>query len=201
MIEGLLASAGRLESVLSFGAGLAAVIVFLKLLRRNEFEVWGVKIRLGYAWIVFAILTIAHLYTGIRFIQRCYAIAFDASVSDLEAWQTLTNGTLLWFDGLIARVQHIEGPGGISLYIMDAGDLTTWLAHAGAVAMFFSIVRIFGARWRVRIATIVVAVVISVSNWTIGSNWIIAASELTVAPENRNYLNRLNDQFGENNGG
>ena len=54
MIEGLVTTAGRLETVLSGGATLAAIVILLKFFNRHEFKVWNVEIKLGYVWLIFS---------------------------------------------------------------------------------------------------------------------------------------------------
>lgn len=74
-------------------------------------------------------------------------------------------------------------PSGFRLYQMDFSDPTTWLAHAAGLAIFFAVLRWRGAKWRVRIGTCIAAIFLTVMNWMIGSNWVVAASELSL--ENR----------------
>lgn len=197
MIEGLLATAGRLEAVLTTGAALAGIIVFLKLIGKRQFKVWGVEVDLGYAWVVFCAFTCAHIYIAVRFVQRCLEIFTATEVSNQDAWKALTAGKLLWFDGLIARVEEVVTGTGIHLYVMDLSDPTTWLAHIAVVALFVAILRWREATWNVRVASLGAALVLSIVNWMVGSNWIIAASELSLEdPSKSTYLRRW-QQLGE----
>ena len=189
-IEGLVKSASRLEAVLNFGGASAGIVVLAKLLGGSDFEIWGLKVKLVWTWIPFAALTIAHLYGALLFIRRAYGLFVAGDTSRSKAWEKLTSGGLLWFDGFIARREARKLPLGFVVYRMSLGDPTTWLAHGVALGFFVAIFDWQNANWTMRLATGLAGGVILVVNWLIGTNWAVAASELALsdASQSRYFL-------------
>jgi hypothetical protein len=183
LVDRLLASAGFLNSLLIAATAAAGAIVLIKLVAKKDpvtpevVEVFGVDIPIGRAWIVFAIFTVGHIYASYVFRQDCSEIIKKSPDLQIDAWQSLTGASLLFFHGLIARLQvvHIQGH---PVFVMDETDPTTWLVHAVALLVFIAIIRIRNASLRTRIGTASAGIVIVILNWLVGGGWAIAASLL-----------------------
>jgi hypothetical protein len=191
VVDAVTSSAELLNALLVSGLALAGVIVLLKIVGKDEFEVWKVPIKLKYAGAVFALFTVAHLYLAVLFIQDAYHIFFEHHELALDAWNTLHGKGFIFFHGMVARVQlnrvYIGGHPAYEVP-MDWADPTTWLVHGAAILVFLAIVKWKNANWKLRTITLTSAFLIIVVNWTVGSNWVIAASELTLPQDQAIYL-------------
>jgi hypothetical protein len=182
-VDRLLASAGFLNALLIAGTAAAGATVLIKSFGQNDptkpstIKAFGVDIPIGKAWIVFAMFTVGHLYTAFVFRQDCLEVMRQSPAIQGDAWKALSGGSLLFFHGLVARLQSVVVDGQ-RLFIMDENDPTTWLVHGVAVLVFVAIVRIRRASWMTRIGTVFAGVLIVVSNWLIGGGWAVTASTL-----------------------
>lgn len=189
LVDALVASAGWINAVIITGVALAGVIVILKLAGKGEFEVWKIPVKTTYAWAIFALLTIAHYYVTVLFRRDCHAILDEGNAALAQAaWDRLSGGNLLFFHGLVARLQYTEwfvGGTRYKMFIMDPSDPTTRLAEGAAVLVFLAIARFRGVRWFVRLGTWLAGLLIMIANWQIGAQWAINASFLKLLASGR----------------
>jgi hypothetical protein len=189
LVDALVASAAWINAVIITGVALAGVIVILKLAGKGEFEVWKIPVKTTYAWAIFALLTIAHYYVTVLFRRDCYAILDEGNAALAQAaWDRLSGGNLLFFHGLVARLQYTEwfvGGKRYKMFIMDPSDPTTRLTEGAAVLVFLAIARFRGVRWFVRLGTWLAGLLIMITNWHIGAQWAINASFLKLVASGR----------------
>ncbi len=182
LTENLLSTASWVNDLLLGGAALALAIVVLKLLGRHEFETHDIRLSTRQSWLPFALMTGGHAYLAVLLIRAAYKIHFDEPSSAKPAWESLVNSGPLFFRGLLPRVDAVQRaiPGDLEVTVirMDHLDPTTWLAHVGAVLLFFAISTLRRSRWSVRFGTTAAAVLLVVTNWIIGGYEIVAVSQL-----------------------
>jgi len=178
IIERLKNSATWIDHLLITGAGLAGVVVLLKLSGKHDFEAWGVKFSSVYAWLVFSIFSTAHFYLSYVFRSDITLIINKYPASKVKAWETLTGSDLFFFHGLVARLNFVDVRG-TRLFVMDGADPTTWLAHGGALLVFLAIIRVRKTSWLIRLSTLIAATIITAFNWLIGGGWVVTVSLLS----------------------
>ena len=165
----------------------------MKLTGQHTFVFRGVQVGIGHFWLIVLALTFAHAYETHLFIQSA-ANLFHHQEHDVSAraWNALVRNGPLFFRGLLPRLDYtdVQVGGGevVRLYKMNPDDPTTLLVHVAAIACFISMVRFRKTNWRVRIATFVAALLLTMGNWTIGSNWAVAASELKLEDKSESYV-------------
>lgn len=176
VMKSIESAAGWLNTLLLTGAGIAGIVVLLRLLKKEEFEVWKIRLSLSSSWLVFSIFTVGHLYLSVLFVRDLQQVFCGSDQTQAASvWQTVLPQFLIFHD-MQVRLGGISGPFGLQFYRMSADDPTTWLVGAVVLAVFLAIIDA-GSRRRL-IATSMAAVVIVTANWAIGSRWAIAASEL-----------------------
>jgi hypothetical protein len=145
VVDNVINSATWINDVLVAGAALAGTVCLLKAFKKQEVKVWGdLTIDLSYSWVVFSIFTAAHFYVTYVFVQAASAAQAAGAESSAAAWNKLTTSTLLFFHGLISRLNCFPNPlGSVPKIIcdMDLKDPTTLLAHASAICLFIAVVR------------------------------------------------------------
>ena len=183
IVDRLLNSAGFLNGLLISATAVAGATELIKFVGQKDpakpdvVKVFGVDIPIGRAWIIFAIFTVGHIYASYVFRQDCWEVMKQSAEIRGVAWQALTGAPLLFFHGLVARLQVVY-VNGTPIYNMDESDPTTWLVHGVALLVFIAIIRIRKASWGTRIGTILAGLVIVLINWLVGGGWAVTASML-----------------------
>ena len=115
------------------------------------------------------------------FIDACRK-AFSSDRENLaETWKELTDMGPLFFRGLLPRLSSVPRPAvrlGVEIIPIQRRDPTGWLDYAAAAALFVALIP-FG---RGTLTEVMATFVVPFANWTIGTRWRLAASELTAEP-------------------
>jgi hypothetical protein len=190
------ASAEWINGLLIFSLGLAGAIVLLKVFGQDEVKVWEVKIKTGQAWVIFALLTVAHAFLTIELVKDSYDIFYDHHDLCKPAWESLRG--LLFFKHMVPRIHlrdvYLLGHP-VHVYKIDVGhDFASWLIYAGIIVVFFAVFD-FKNRSRWLPTSFAAALVCSV-NWFIGSQWAVAVSELASGDATSAFFEALKKRFG-----
>lgn len=169
--------AGWINTVLVTGLTIAGGVVVTKFCAGSTFKIPGTDVLVGTAhvWILFLPFTLAHLYVALLFIRACRYLFRHDRDNARKVWEELSLEGPLFFRGIMPRLL----PLGRNIARMRRDDLTTWLAHVGAIAFWVAMSPIPQGP----ALTYAAATALTFINWTIGSNWVIAASELTSDPD------------------
>lgn len=177
ILKRLLNSATWIDHLLIAAAGLAGVIVLLKLFSKDKFKFFDVEFSTSYAWVVFFIFTCAHVYVSFLFRSDISLILKKYPNLKATAWESLTGSDLFFFHGLLSRLQFVN-INGVKVFVMEQDDPTTWLAHGGAILVFLAIIKVRETTWLVRVGSLIAALIITVANWLVGGGWVVYASYL-----------------------
>lgn len=174
--KAVISTATWIDKLVSTALVVAIVVVATKITAGAKFKIPGIDVEFdtGYTWVIFTAFTLAHLYVTVLFIKACRTLFRTDYTNAKPTWEELTRSGPLLFRGLMPRLLPQNG----RIAVMRWDDPTTWLAHGGAV-LFFAAIIPFSSFSLLSIAT---ALIITLVNWILGSNWVIAASELTCDP-------------------
>jgi hypothetical protein len=164
------------DRVLWTQAAVGLTVVIGKFMGVTEFEWQHVKFNVSTAWFVFLLLTIAHLYASlllIKSLRRFWDCSDAHSRRALFAKITATGG--IFVRGLVARTEY-DGTLFVR-YRMSPSDPSAWAALMGSAFLVASIIpfSLSKSMWWM----LLVAFAITQVNWSIGSHWVIALSDLT----------------------
>lgn len=192
-IDGLYNTAKWLTWTINSGLVLVLLTVLVKCVETDripiQVPVYSISVALENMWVVFTLFTWTHVYFTGLFIQKCYLLFRRADDHHkAEAWRRLTDGSLLWFNGLKPREYTPDG--GPLLPNMDLLDSTAYLALAAAIMFFVAVVRVKNVSWFVKVGTLLAGATLVFVNWVLGTHWVLAASELTVEGESH-YLSHM----------
>ena len=154
------------------------VTVLVRLSKGDEIEIYDVKINLRYLPLIIFGLTLAHLYTGLVFNLYVRELIFLNKLDTAVVFESLRRDGPLFFAGLVARLEIVQGPFGPA-FIMDPADPTTILAHVAAIGTFVAMLRWRNVTWRRRIVSGGISAALIISNWFIGGGWAVHASCLS----------------------
>ena len=189
----VLENAKWMDKVLVSGVGIAGVIVLvivlLKLTGAKEFEWANMKFSTTYAWPVCFILTVAHVYTAWLFIRSILTL-WQQETSDncRTAFQEVTTTGNLFVRKMIARTQRVRTRSGRYIVAMKIDDPSTWATYSAAGLLIAAIVPFDLTNIWLFLFLLAIATILTWVNWIVGSNWIIALSELTLEDEQAWYL-------------
>lgn len=182
----IVTSAQNIGKVLYIGSGIAIVIVTIKLLTsQKSLQVSGVTIAIDKAWVLFAAISVVHVFLAIFAVNEIEAyINILPTARDLRAaFDQVASGENLFVHGLISRA--VPKRPGSRVYQMHWSDPSTWVAYGGviifAVALLPWRLSTHGLRWASGISfwfVILLAVVLIAINWWAGSIWLIHLSQL-----------------------
>jgi hypothetical protein len=187
-IDGVVNSASLLNTVLVSAAALAGIIVILKIMRKDEFEIWHVTVKLRNAWAIFSLFTCAHLYMAFQLISQSIHLFYEHHAYAASAFDALSNSPSLFFMGMLARLSYQINGSGILFIRMKWTDPVTWLSYGVAMLVIVAITQWRNAKWHVRALTFLAALLIVGCNWIIGANWAFAVSELTLSQDQSIFL-------------
>jgi len=166
------------DGVLSVGVTVFGTIVLLKFLGANQVTLKGITINTSQAWIPALIFTVAHLYSTILLVGSLRSVWNHSSAEErrrLARETTATGG--LFMRGLIARTKVLSKSGGPFIrYRMDIRDPSAWASQLALPILVLAVVPFSLTPWL--LIFIPVAVLFAEANWTIGSHWAVALSEL-----------------------
>ncbi len=157
---------------------VATALILLKALGKREFKWQDITFDTSMAWIVFSILTVAHLYSAllvIRSLRRLWPLADALSRRRLFDKITSTGGAFV--RGLVARTQCIDDWTLYVRYKMDYRDPSAWLA-LGSLPLLVAAITPFSIS-RAFIWWLILGIILAELNWIIGSHWVIALSDLS----------------------
>lgn len=174
-VRSVLSTAGWVNSVVTAMLLFAVAVLATKVTAGTKFKIPGTEaeLELKHAWMVFAAFTVGHLYVAVLFKKSCEALFYQEHQNAKATWEDLTRDGPLFFRGLMPRNVPADGS---PIVQMDSSDPTTWLAHLAAILFFVAIVPFE----RSAPLGMIAAPTLTVINWTLGSHWVIAASELTL---------------------
>ncbi len=176
-----------LDRVLTSGSSLAGIVVLLKLLGFAEFQWVGIKFTpasawiIGYAWVLFCLFTIAHYYVASLAINSLHKLWLNSSVEESErTFSQVTRTGNIFVRGLLPRTKHFRTAIGLYLYEMRIDDPTAWVSYLSSVLLMLAMVPFDLSNIGTFAIISVLAAYAVVMNWLIGSNWIVALSELVI---------------------
>jgi hypothetical protein len=177
-------NAKSIDTVLWAFVILELALIYLKLNKKGTFIWGGLEANATGAWPVafFFLLTLAHLFTTLRFTQSVRACLRECSVSHrLRAFLRVTSSGGLFMRGMIPRTQLL--PNGA--YKMEGRDLTTIPSYVAAFMIMPALIPFDSLTvWRL-VKYLFFAWVLIVINWRIGSLWAVTLSRLA-KPEGGN---------------
>jgi hypothetical protein len=147
---------------------LEIAFVYLKLTKKGTFSWGGVEVNTTGVWTVsfFLLLTLAHLYTMLRFYQSARKCSEASSDDERErTFLRVTSSGGLFVRGLIPRTRIGN------VYKMEWRDLTTIPSYLAAFGIIFAIVPFDFSNCTVFLKYLFIGLLIMVINWFIGSRW------------------------------
>ena len=154
---------------------LGGTIVLLKLAKRRTFSWASVEFDTNRAWIVFTFLTIAHLYTTMLFHLSAVKFSKTSTADERQrVFAKVTSGGGLFVRGLIPRTERVG-----NVYKMKWNDPTTLVSYLAALLIIVTIVPFDFSSRTVFLKYLLIALLIMVINWFIGSRWAVTLSQLT----------------------
>lgn len=197
LLQGLQSTADWLNTVLLSGLGIAGTALFLRLVRKDEIEVFGVQLHRRMVWIPLMALTLAHGVLALLHLKGASNMMFAPSGVEKndpvrqQAWVALTERGPLVFRHVVPRAQI----GWFSLPDLrhPARDPLAIPSYLAAMAFAMAHVRWRGvSRWT-RVRWIVVGTTVLLLNWTIASAWILGTQELRGSRTASLILSQLKD--------
>lgn len=175
MVESALLKAEWINSTIVSGLTILVASLLIRLTRKDIISVMEVELPVRWVNYLMLPITIAHLYFGINFNIWVRHIVINDKDNAKGVFEALTGRGPLFFNGLVERLQIVEGPFG-PIFLMDTSDPTTWLAHFAAIAAFIILIRWRGLTGFGRLRSVLFALMIVVVNWLIGGGWAVHAS-------------------------
>lgn len=170
------ANAAWIDKVLVSGALIAVSVIFLRLIGGDSLTFQGIKIPLQHAWAILALVTFLHCYAMVLFVQsarRLWQVADETQCA--AAWHELTAEGGLFMRGMQPRLL-----GANSSTAPMGNEPATWMTHLCAIALVGAIIPYeLTLDWRT-----FAAIALTVLNWSFGSRWAIALSELSTSKGN-----------------
>lgn len=165
-----------IDRVLWAFAILGGTIVLLKFTKKNTFSWAGVEFDMNRAWIVFIFLTVAHLYTTLLFHLSVVKFSKRSTESERQkVFARVTSSGGLFVRGLIPRTERVG-----NVYRMNWSDPTTLASYLAALLIIVAIVPFDFSNRNSFFKYLLVALLIMVVNWFVGSRWAVTLSQLAV---------------------
>jgi len=182
------AHAETLSKILWTGLLLSVAVCVVELLGKDSIKVANVDIPVRYGWIAFSVFTILHAIWTVEFVKsarRFWELTDEDTYSKLFLDITSEGGYFM--RNMSPRIL----PNGAGWAPMG-NELATWLAHLAALLLFFALISAAMSSKGTTDSPIALAaaVVLLYVNWTLGSRWAIALSELAVPKEDSTILAR-----------
>jgi len=179
------------DAVLLSGVALGGILIIAKTIGADEFDLHDLEISVDNAWIIFSIITSAHFYTSWllnREILRLWETHSDEKCMAVFNEVRATGG--IFVRGLSPRTNRIKSTFGIQIYEMRLDDPSTWAAHIFAVLLIAAIVPFDLSNPSYFFLILLVAIIITIINWIIGSLWIVPLSELAISHDESKILSK-----------
>jgi hypothetical protein len=176
--EAVLENSKWLDNVLMGGFLFSIVVVLLKILGQREVEWMDVKFNLENVWIVFCLFSIAHLYTEILLIRSIRPLWDKCNVEDRNfIYNKIVATGGIYVRGLVARTKVLQDWELKVDYRMSFKDPSAWVAYISFLILLGAIIPF--PLFYEKIHQVVIALLFSNINWIIGTNWVVALSELS----------------------
>lgn len=180
--EALIENVKWLNTIIWTATIAVTSILILKLLGKTEFKWSGldITISLDQSWIVFVLLTVAHLYVAMLTVRSARDIwkAQTSNQQRVNTYFTVVNSGNILIRGMIPRVHYTEDLFGIR-WLMVLKDPTTWASYLLGLLFLLAVVP-FQSFQLTRAVLLPVGGVLLWINWRAGANWIIAISQLSL---------------------
>jgi hypothetical protein len=169
------------DRVLKFFLPLAGLTCLLKFTNKLTLSVSGLEVPTKWAWAVFVVFTFAHLFTTWRFQQSARQFTQRSTASDRQnVFDKISSSGGPWIRNLLPRRKRGH------FYRMKLRDPSTIFSYAAAVVMLVAIIQFdLDHPWRFTKYSLV-ALVIVIANWLIGSRWAVTISEFAGDGEHAN---------------
>lgn len=186
LADSVAAGARWVDAVLWTGAVAVLVTLACYVTGQTEFSVLGATLSLRHGWLMFLLLTLAHLYTAALLVRGVRQFWSTASVAEGEAvFKQVTQAGGLFMRGMKPRVFGEKG----DAVVVTPSDPAYWVGAAFCVLLFVAVLLPAPS-----LQTFVLAALIARINWIIGSQWAIALSELTIPRSQSQYLSGAADK-------
>jgi hypothetical protein len=187
LIDGLLAVAGWINTLVCAGAMLSLVAILSFAVGMRRFKVLGIDTDLSFFPLALVGLTIGHAYATWLFVRKCSLLLTEGGTTASDAWMALTNKGGLIFSEMHPRLLTDGiGPFDWSAYVISNADPAAWLTAAFAVVALMAVIITLSTvkvkrltSMQTRLFSVLVGWTIGLANWLIGSQWAIAASSLS----------------------
>lgn len=180
VVAAVIKRADNINIVIIAGLTIIILSILVRISKGNEFSIKDISIDLRFLPLIILGITFAHLYTAYVFNSYVRELIYS-DIDTSYVFGELRRDGPLFFAGLVARLQVLDGPFG-PVFLMDHRDPTTILAHVAAIGAFFAMIRWKGRGWGGRFINLIASGVLVVANWLIGGGWAVHASCLN-APE------------------
>ena len=189
--EAVIENAKWVDNVIVAGISLAGIIVLIKMFGGSEIEWQGIKLSTDFGWLFFTFFTLAHAYTS---------WLFNLSIRDLvernsfaicrKTFDEITAIGGFFFRRLLPRTEVTGIIAGIKIVGMCSSDPTVFLAYSCAILLLAAIIPFEISNVYLFLFKIIIAFVIVIGNWMIGSNWVVNLSKLTIKSDSRRFGSR-----------
>ena len=184
-IDGLVQIAKWISALIMSGAGLAACVCVLRLLKQTDFTIGQLKLSLSQFPYVILAFTGAHFFLMWIFVQKVAATRNSGVEVAHRAWLAVTSSEAFVFFNMQPRVWHLDGgPLRSGAFVAASTDTAYWATFAFVIVIIAAVVasrlpsvsqpintrRIF--------SQLAFACSLALANWIIGSRWATAASSL-----------------------
>lgn len=185
-VNGLIEVAKWIDFFILSGVTLAAIVIVLRLLKKTEFKIGQLKLRLAHFPFVILGLSILHLFLAWMITQKVHALESQSTSTQKMAWDKLTNSEAFIFNNMKKRrVSSDGGPFGSKGHLADALDTAFWASLGFAMSIMVTTVVALGSRspneqqsYYSRFSALAMGCALAGGNWLIGSWWAIAVSRL-----------------------
>lgn len=173
-----------LDRVLFSGFVLSILVVLTKIIDPSLSIEWGgIDFQISKIWIVFLLLTCAHLFFAAHAVRSIKHLdgANTKFREKVFAEVTATGG--VFCRGLVSRIIIEGGPRYSISYKMSFEDLSTWISYSSILLLFLSLIPLDinyldVENTRIAVWQILIALTFVNINWLIGTNWAVALSSL-----------------------
>jgi hypothetical protein len=180
--KGLISAAEWLDSLFRDAGLFAFAVIALRLIGSDELEFQGMKFRVRHYRVLAVILTLAHLFLAVVFVESCRRLVDSPALERRRAWQELTVAGPLLFRGMEPRLRTKDLPlpfiGRRKVYLIENADLAGWLSLILATLVGLSTADYRLCGWRARLLSLAPGALLAAVNWVIGGWWAVTASGL-----------------------
>lgn len=191
--DGVLTSVSWLNDVLFIGAGLLITINLYRWFRKDFIEINKLELSLNKCWIIVLAYTLAHLYCSVNvvrstkdFLRETKDAYKDISVVNRQKellWNKITLSGKFSFRRMERRqlsgqMQIPFSEKRISFYKISVDDISNWIYFGLALLILNGVADFKQNDKRKFRRSLLIASLLALINWTIGSVWTAALSNL-----------------------